>query len=183
MNRFIDHLQVVTISNYYTTADLHTINHFTLSLYFHCFLLSNSSPQWLFFCSVVTRRLLVTNLSNADSSASVARWLTLHSWTIISTACSVNFLQVKPSAWPPRKTLSSVVKNACLLARYPAMDICEPHREHLLRRWFYYCVRVFLILPRNGLTCHNINLLFVQNKEFLNVEAGDTHCINCPLIS
>jgi hypothetical protein len=32
MNRFIDHSHVVTTNNYNTLADLHTTNHFTLSL-------------------------------------------------------------------------------------------------------------------------------------------------------
>jgi hypothetical protein len=32
VNRFIDHTQVVTTNDYYTTADLHTTNHSTLSL-------------------------------------------------------------------------------------------------------------------------------------------------------
>jgi hypothetical protein len=33
MNRFIDHLQVVTTNNYYTISDFHSINHSTLSLF------------------------------------------------------------------------------------------------------------------------------------------------------
>jgi hypothetical protein len=51
-SRFLDHLQIVTASNYNTIADLHTTKYFTLS-----------------FLSVFTRRFLVTNLS----------WLTLSS--------------------------------------------------------------------------------------------------------
>jgi hypothetical protein len=82
VNRFIDHLQVVTTENYNTTADFHTTNHSTLSL---LSLLVNPSPQWLFLCSVFTRRFLATNVSNGDSSASVARWLTLHNWTLNCT--------------------------------------------------------------------------------------------------
>jgi hypothetical protein len=35
------------------------------------------------------------------------------------------------------------------------MDICEPHRKHLLRHWFYCCVRVFRALLRNWSTFHN----------------------------
>jgi hypothetical protein len=59
-------------------ADFHTTNHSTLSLLslFSLSFLSNSSPQWLFLCN--TTRLLVINLSNGESSVSVARWLTLY---------------------------------------------------------------------------------------------------------
>jgi hypothetical protein len=32
MDRFIDHLQVITTNNYNTIADFHTTNHSTLSL-------------------------------------------------------------------------------------------------------------------------------------------------------
>jgi hypothetical protein len=48
------------------------------------------------------------------------------------TACSVDCLQDSSSARTPRKTPSPIVKNAYLLVRYPAMDICEPHRKHFL---------------------------------------------------
>jgi hypothetical protein len=73
VSRFIDHSQVVTTNNYYTVADIHTTNHSTLSLLsLFPLVFTNSSPQWLFLCRVFTRRLLVTNLSNVDSSASVA---------------------------------------------------------------------------------------------------------------
>jgi hypothetical protein len=37
--------------------------------------------------------------------------------------------------------------NRCL-----AVDICEPHRKHLLRHRFYCCVFVLEALPRNGST-------------------------------
>jgi hypothetical protein len=46
------------------------------------------------------------------------------------------------SARTPRKT--RVIKNACLLARYLAMDICEPHRKH------FFCILVYLALHSNG---------------------------------
>jgi hypothetical protein len=39
------------------------------------------------------------------------------------------------SARTPRKTPSSLMKNACLLVRYLGMDICEQYRKHL----FFYC--------------------------------------------
>jgi hypothetical protein len=32
------------------------------------------------------------------------------------------------------------------------MDICEPHRKHILRHRFYCCVHVLRALPRNGST-------------------------------
>jgi hypothetical protein len=43
------------------------------SICFHLSLLGNSSQQWLFLCSVFTRRLLVTNLNTRGSSASVVK--------------------------------------------------------------------------------------------------------------
>jgi hypothetical protein len=149
----------------------------------------------------------IMSLSTGDSS--VVHWLTLHTWSLISTDwlqrhlfsaslaeplstqltvvtivfkitprhghhgkhfllsslpcrtplnltdCCDDCLQDNSSARTPRKTFS-VVKNACLLARSLAMDICEPHRKPLLRHWFYCCVRVFRALPRNGSTCRNI---------------------------
>jgi hypothetical protein len=45
------------------------------------------------------------------------------------------------------------VKNACLLTRYLAMDICAPRRQHLF--CCQECV-FFGQLPSNGSTCHNI---------------------------
>jgi hypothetical protein len=70
-----------------------------------------------------------------------------------SIACSVEYLQGKSSTRTPRKTPFSVVENESLLARYLVIDICEAHRKHLLRHWFYCCV--FRALPRNGSTCHD----------------------------
>jgi hypothetical protein len=68
---------------------------------------------------------------------------------------NVDCLQDNSSVRTPRKTIFSVVKNACLLARYLAMDICEPHRKPLLRRRPCCCVLVFQALHRNGSTCHS----------------------------
>jgi hypothetical protein len=64
VDRLIDHLQVVTTNNYNTSADFHTTNHSTLSLLSlpSLVLYGNRSPQWLFLCSVFTRRFLVSNL-------------------------------------------------------------------------------------------------------------------------
>jgi hypothetical protein len=126
---------------------LQITQHWVFSVYFHQSLIGNGSPQWLFLCNVLIRRFLVTNLSNGESSASVARWLTLHSWTLnwpnstiapsfLSlpwraglkwtpqlTDCSVDCPQDNSKAQTPRKTLASVVKNACLLAHYLAVDV------------------------------------------------------------
>jgi hypothetical protein len=74
VNRFIDHLRVVTTNNYNSIADSHITVHFPLrplSL-IHLLLLGNRSQQWIFLCSVFTRRFLVRNLNNGDSSAFVA---------------------------------------------------------------------------------------------------------------
>jgi hypothetical protein len=71
------------------------------------------------------------------------------------TPGSVDCLQGNSSAWTPRKTFPFAVKNACLLARFLAMDTCEPHRKHILRHWYHCCVHVFRELPRNGSTCHS----------------------------
>jgi hypothetical protein len=108
------------------------------------------------------RRFLVMNLTDGDSSASVTRWLTLHSWTLNSQLLVASTVfKITPRNGPGL----FVVKNACLLASYLAMAICEPYREHLLRRWFHCCVRVFRELPRNGSTYHNI--LKVWTPEYL----------------
>jgi hypothetical protein len=45
--------------------------HWVFSVYFELSLLGNSSQQWLFLCSVFTRRFLATNLNNGDTSAPV----------------------------------------------------------------------------------------------------------------
>jgi hypothetical protein len=61
----------------------------------------------------------------------------------------------KSSAWAPRKTLSSVVKNACLLARYPAMDV--------LYCWERNFGNVFTEpLPSNGHMRHNMFLYIIH---------------------
>jgi hypothetical protein len=73
VNRFIDHLQVVTTNNCKLIPDFYITNHSTLNLLslLSIVLLGNSSQQWLFFCSVFIRRFLVININNGDSSASV----------------------------------------------------------------------------------------------------------------
>jgi hypothetical protein len=77
------------------------------------------------------------------------------------------------SARTPRKMPSSVIKNACLLVRYLAIDIllfrafasagmclargmARTTQITLLKIIVYCSVRVFRTLPRNGSTCHNI---------------------------
>jgi hypothetical protein len=68
-------------------VDLHTPEHSTLDLLspLSQSLLGNTSQRWLFLCKVFSRRFLVTNLSDVDSSGSVVHWLALHSWTLNST--------------------------------------------------------------------------------------------------
>jgi hypothetical protein len=103
VNRFIDHLQVVATDNCSTNADFHTTNHSTLSLLslLSVVLLGNHSPQWLFLCSVFTKRFLVTKLSNGNFSASVAFRLTLYNWTLDCTVASVVF-KITPRQGPRR---------------------------------------------------------------------------------
>jgi hypothetical protein len=93
----------------------------------------------------------------------------------LSTACSVDYIQDISLARTPRKTPSSVVKNACLLARYLAVNICEPHKKRLLRHWLCCCVHVFRALPRNGSTCHNINCLGAcsNSPPYVHIPLGD----------
>jgi hypothetical protein len=45
--------------------------------------------------------------------------------------------------------------------RCTAMDICEPHRKHLLRQRLYCCVSVLRALLRNESICHN--MIHAQN--------------------
>jgi hypothetical protein len=61
VNRFVEHSQVVTTNNANSIAD---------------------------FRNVFTRRSVITNLSNRDSSASAVRWLTLHNRALTSTVKS-----------------------------------------------------------------------------------------------
>jgi hypothetical protein len=72
-------LQAIQRYRYSTHFQFTVTQALGFSVYFHESLLGNSSPQWLFLCNVCIRRFLVTNLSNGDSSPSVARSLTLHS--------------------------------------------------------------------------------------------------------
>jgi hypothetical protein len=75
VNRFIDHSQVVRVitNNYYTITDFHT-----------------KSSHATFTALNVVRALhngyssAVSNLNYGDYLASVAHWLTLHSWTLTS---------------------------------------------------------------------------------------------------
>jgi hypothetical protein len=77
VNKFIDHSQVVTTNNCNRIADFNTTNHSTLSLL-------GVFPLVAALHSVFARCFLARNFTNGDSSASVARWLTLHSWTLNS---------------------------------------------------------------------------------------------------
>jgi hypothetical protein len=67
------------------------------------------------------------------------------------------------------------------------MDICEPHRKHLLRHWLYCCTRVFRALPTNGFACHNIHrcrceilrwlkrFFSLNRQEWSDIERTETH--------
>jgi hypothetical protein len=99
VNRFIVHLQVVTTNNYNTIADFHTT------------IFPVSSQQWLFLCNVFTRRFLVTNPNNEDSSAFV-----------LTSFCPVNIpllnwsnnaFKITPRHGSRRKHSHSIVE-ACL---------------------------------------------------------------------
>jgi hypothetical protein len=83
------------------------------SAYFHESLLGNSSIQWLFLCNVCTRRFLVTNLSNGDSSASVAHSLTIYRGTLNCPVPPIVF-NITPPHGPRRKQV-------------PTLEACLPH--------------------------------------------------------
>jgi hypothetical protein len=82
VNRFIDHLQVVTTNNYYAIDDFHTTDHSTLKSSQFAFTglylvtpLRNGYSSATFSLDVFWEK----NLSIGDSSASVGSWLTHHS--------------------------------------------------------------------------------------------------------
>jgi hypothetical protein len=80
---------------------------------------------------------LVTNLSNGASSASVARWLTLHNWTFNCTAFN---------RWTKHGRSSHIHSE-------------WTHREHRLYHLFYCCVtsprtHMLWALHSNGCTRH-----------------------------
>jgi hypothetical protein len=138
VNTFIDQLQVVTINNYYNCWFLYYKSLRVFSVFFHQSLLVDNSPQWLLFlCNVFTRRFLVTNLSNGDSSVSVARSLTLHSWTLNRTAFA---------RWTEHGRSSHIASE-------------RTHREHRLLHLFYCCVtsprtRMLRVLHSHDCTRH-----------------------------
>jgi hypothetical protein len=114
VNRFTDHLHVVTTNNYNSIADLHT-----------------KSSQ-----SISTSFYLVTALYNDNSFttsslyvswywilASVVRWLTLHGWTLIWTPVLTRSHYTE-SGRSSRKTRVTC-QNECLLARYPALGMAR----------------------------------------------------------
>jgi hypothetical protein len=105
--------QVVTTNNYNIIADFHTTDQSTLKS-------SQSTFTSLYLvravhngiCSVFTGRFLVTN--QWRFSASVARWLTLHSWTLNCTSLTRSnrtlsvesyILGVEPQRTPPAAPL------------------------------------------------------------------------------
>jgi hypothetical protein len=127
-------------TNNYNILPISTLQitpHYVFSVYIHQSLLGNSSSQWLFLCNVFTRRFLVTYFSNGDSSASVARRLTLHSWTLNCTALT---------RWTEDGRSSHIASERI-------------HREHRLQHLFYCCVtsqrtRMLRTLHSNGYTRH-----------------------------
>jgi hypothetical protein len=50
----------------------------------------------------------------------------------------------------------------CVFARYLAIEICEPDRKLLMWHWFYFCVRIFRVLTRNGSTCYIMNIVIIS---------------------
>jgi hypothetical protein len=106
VNRCISHLQIVTTNNSCTIADFRTRSHSTLSL----LNLLSLVVAWLFLCNVFTRRLLVTNLNDGESSASVVRWLILHSWTFNSSQLLLNWTIVRLSLY---RLGSNLTENTC----------------------------------------------------------------------
>jgi hypothetical protein len=125
VNTFIDHLHVVTTNNYKATIDFHTTNHSTLSLLslLSLSLPGKSSQQWLFLCNVFTRRFLVTNFDNGDSSASVVHWITFYALTFIRTV--VPIVKITPQHGPCRKHSPSTVVQAYLPCRCIATAVVQ----------------------------------------------------------
>jgi hypothetical protein len=78
-------LQATTTS--FLISTLYITQRYVFSVCLHQSLLSNSSRQWIFLCSVFTRRFLVNNFTKGDSSTSVVTPLhaLLHSTPEIST--------------------------------------------------------------------------------------------------
>jgi hypothetical protein len=86
VNRLIDHLQDV-IANKSTLLLISTLQitpRPVFSVCFHKSLLCNSTQQWLFLCSVFTRRFLITSLNNWDCGHVLIPWLPLPSWTPVN---------------------------------------------------------------------------------------------------
>jgi hypothetical protein len=138
--------------------------------------------SWRLTASAMTRPIM--SFSTEDSC--VVHWLTLHAWSLISTDWLRGHLFAVSLAEPLSDQLTVgmivfkithrhgdhgkrfVVKNACLLGRYLAMDVREPHRKPLLRHWFYCYVRVFRALLINWSTCHN---------KFYSTPSWSTHTV------
>jgi hypothetical protein len=100
VNRFNDPIKVVTTRtiNYNIVADFHTKpSQSTCTSLCVVTALHNG-----LLCSVFTGRYPLTNLSNGDSFASVARWLTLHSLTLNCLLAPIVF-KVTPPHGPYRK--------------------------------------------------------------------------------
>jgi hypothetical protein len=78
VNRFTEHVQVITTNKYNTIADSHTTNNSTLSLLNLLYVVTALHSGYSSAVSSL-ERFLVTNFSDEDSSVSIIRWLTLHS--------------------------------------------------------------------------------------------------------
>jgi hypothetical protein len=66
-----------------------------------CCWFSSSSQQWPFLCSVFIKCFQVTNPNNGDISASLARCLTHHNWTLNCTVAPIVF-KITPRQGPRR---------------------------------------------------------------------------------
>jgi hypothetical protein len=50
----------------------------------------------------------------------------------------------------------------CVFIDQLPCNVYEPHRKHLMRHWFYFCMHIFHALPRNGSTCYIMNGVIVS---------------------
>jgi hypothetical protein len=132
VNRFIDHLQILTENNYCWFP------------HHKSFITKTSQSTFTNFYSVTALHsgyssaiFLVKNFSNGDSSPAVAHWLTLHSWTLNCTALT---------RWTEHGRSSHIASE-------------RTYTEHRLHHIFYCCVtslrtRMLRALRSNVCTRH-----------------------------